>query len=334
MADQASRPPIHYDLAAPIIPTEAEPTCPVCRAAKRRFFASGYDYEMQTCANEWNFVECEACATVWLDPRPAISTLDVIYPASYYAYDMSTRLNPIVRKAKEIIDGLKFGSILGAIGRKPKSYLDVGCGDGRYLYSLAKAGVPRDNIYGLDLPSPGLKPLREAGFKVIEGRVEDCREIALGTLDLITIFHVIEHVANPVEVMQHLADWLAPGGVLAVETPNLDSMDARVFKRRFWGGYHIPRHWTLFTQPNLERALKSVGLEPIAVRYQTGHSFWLYSFHHYFKHRERDASPFLARRFDPMTSKVALAFFTGFDILRRTFGMRTSAMLVLARKPS
>ena len=70
----------------------------------------------------------------------------------------------------------------------------------------------------------------------------------------------------------------------------------------------------------------------VKVKYQTGHSFWLYSFHHRYKYGKGQKG--VAKWFDPMRSKFFLLFFTGFDILRRTFGARTSAMLMLARKPS
>jgi len=47
-------------------------------------------------------------------------------------------------------------------------------------------------------------------------------------------------------------------GALVVETPNLDSWDARLFKETWWGGYHIPRHWTLFDANSLRRLSNAV----------------------------------------------------------------------------
>jgi 2-polyprenyl-3-methyl-5-hydroxy-6-metoxy-1,4-benzoquinol methylase len=317
---------------APTISTRDEPSCPLCGGREKTPYAAGYDYELETCANRWTFVRCKSCSGVWLDPRPDETELSVIYPACYYAYDMSERLHPVIRWGKDTLDKLKFGSILRALDRKPQSYLDIGCGDGRYLRQFAARGVDKDRAVGIDLPSPSIPALRDQGYTVFEGRVEDCEEIAPGSLDLITIFHVIEHVADPVTVLRKLADWLAPGGVLAIETPNLNSWDARLFKSTYWGGYHIPRHWTLFNETSLRRAVESVGLEFVTLRYQTGHSFWLYSLHHHFKYGKSKAG--MARWFDPMRSKLFLLFFTGLDILRRTFGARTSAMLMLARKPA
>jgi hypothetical protein len=77
--------------------------------------------------------------------------------------------------------------------------------------------------------------------------------------------------------------------------------------------------------------LEDAGYDIVTVRYQTGHSFWMYSFHHLLKYRL--GKPRLARLFDPLKSLPLLVFFTGLDKLRSFFGAATSAVLVVARKP-
>ena len=163
--------------------------------------------------------------------------------------------------------------------------------------------------------------------------MEDCTEIADGSIDLATMFHVIEHVDDPGTVARRVAKWLTPGGVFAVETPNIDSYDARKFKQAFWGGYHIPRHWNLFSPVTLAKLLSDAGLEVVATKYQTGHSFWMYSYHHLTRFGpKQDVKG--AAKFNPFGgSLLRLAAFTGFDKMRAALGRKTSAMLMLARKP-
>lgn len=316
--------------AGPEIGVEPVPICAVCGSDRHRPDAAGYDYELSTCSNLWRFVACEECGQVRLHPRPSVEALRVIYPPTYYAYQYD-RIPALARRAKELLDGLKLRSVLRALDRLPGSFLDVGCGDGRYLEALARRGVARSGLFGLELDDSVVADLQRRGFGAWCERVEDCARFAPDSLDLITMFHVIEHLDAPDRVVERLASWLRPGGILALETPNLDSLDARLFRGGLWGGFHIPRHWHLFTPETLSRLLERLGLEVVDVRFQTGHSFWMYSLHHALLRRD-PPWPRLARRFDPLRSVVPLAAFTLFDKLRAALGFRTSAMLVIARK--
>ena len=315
---------------SPVIPVFAVPACMVCGESRSTMIAQGYDYEIQTCANLWSVWRCARCGASRLDPRPDVSALPVIYPSSYYSYAMSETLSPFVLWGKGVLDRLKFGAILRALRNPPRSFLDIGCGDGHYLKLIAKMGVAPDRIFGIELGAS--QALRESGFRIFDRRVEECDEIASRSLDLVTMFHVIEHVADPVLVLRRVCDWLSDEGILALETPNMDALDARLFRKSWWGGYHFPRHWVLFDPASIRTAIESAGLEIVSVRYQTGHSFWLYSFHHALRYNGRFPMPRLARLFDPLRSKLMLALFTALDILRRAVGMKTSAMLILARR--
>ena len=326
--------PLPAELAAssaPEIPTERVVACPVCGAEARAPFAEGYDYELGTCRNRWIFVQCRGCDHVWLDPRPALASLGVIYPGHYYAYDFGKRVHPIALRAKAWLDARKLAAIVRRMGRSPASYLDVGCGDGRFLRALERTGIPKSRLYGLELDSVVVDRLKAEGYAAECARIEDSTLVADGGVDLITMFHVIEHVADPVAVCRKLAHWLAPGGLLALETPNRISLDARLWHRTFWGGYHIPRHWQLFSTEGIIRVLADVGLEPAGVIYQTGHSFWLYSIHHWLRYGTL-RMPRVAKWFDPIGALMPLVLATGFDKIRAALGFRTSAVLVLARK--
>ena len=318
---------------SPTITTENVPACPVCGASDYSQFAVGFDYELLTCSNPWRFVQCRSCQHVWLNPRPAVAELGVVYPPTYYAYNYDT-INLIARKAKEMLDRRKIAKIVGHCPKAPKSYLDVGCGDGRFLRVMEQLGVPRSGLYGLELDKRVVERLRGQGYSgVFCERAEDVGSLPEGGIDLVTMFHVIEHVDNPGTVIGRVCRWLSPGGVFALETPNLDSLDARLFRRTYWGGYHIPRHWNLFTPAAISRLLKDNGLEVLATVFQTGHSFWMYSLHHAVRY-EGTSRPRAGAWFDPMKSLVGLAGFTAFDLLRGTLGSKTSAMLVICRKTS
>lgn len=325
--------------AAPLVESERVPDCPLCGSERQTRLASGYDYELRTCRNEWTFVRCasESCGHVWLNPRPAVSTLSVIYPPHYYAYHYEETVPSMALRIKNALDRRKFASITRALGRQLSSFVDVGCGDGRYLRFARMNGVKNDRNFGLELDQRTVDRLQAQGFVGLNRRVEDCREIADGTIDIATMFHVIEHVEDPAMVVRRMAGWLSPGGVLAVETPNIESLDARLFGRTFWGGYHIPRHWNMFSRRTLCQLMERAGLEIVGVYFQTGHSFWLYSVHHWLRYgpTQRLGGRMLSRMFDPfggVPALPALAAFTAFDKVRAGCGMQTSSMMVIGRK--
>ena len=316
---------------SPVISTEDVPLCPVCGSSEFSQFAVGFDYELLTCKNPWRFVQCSRCQHVWLNPRPAVSELTTIYPSSYYAYNYS-KINPVAREAKEWLDSRKIAKIVRACGQRPQSYLDVGCGDGRFLRTLEKLGVPRSKLYGLELDQAVVDHLRAEGYAgVFRERAEDSTSIPDGQIDLVTMFHVIEHVNDPGAVIRRISRWLSPTGVLALETPNLESWDARIFQRTYWGGYHIPRHWNLFMPTTVSHLLDRNGFQAVATIYQTGHSFWMYSFHHLARYHGA-SRPRLGKLFDPVRSLLGIGAFTGLDLARRACGARTSAMLLVCMK--
>lgn len=274
---------------------------------------------------------CCQCGHLWLNPRPAVSELEAIYPPTYYAYSYETAINPVARRAKAVLDAAKLRGILRSLDHAPRSYLDIGCGDGRFLRAMRAKGMSTRDIYGLELDGSVVANLSQDGFQVHQARVEDADAIPVGAVDLITMFHVLEHVPNPVVTVRRIVEWLSPGGVCAIETPNTDSMDARLFADGYWGGYHFPRHWHLFSTANLSSLLAREGLEVVVVRYQPGHSFWMWSVHHWLRYGRRQQR--LANRFNPFTGLIPIAGFTAFDKVRIALHRRTSAVLVVARKP-
>lgn len=322
-----------FDPSVPEIAVQPAGPCPVCDATARHVFARAYDYELLTCRNLWTFRRCSACGHVMLDPRPRDDTLSLIYPPEYYSYSISERVSPVALKGKEMLDGLKFRGILRHLAQPPSTYMDIGCGDGRYLrYLEKKLALPRDQLFGLELSGEVVDALRAQGYRAMNCTVEACDGIDAGSIDLVSMFHVIEHVSDPACTVRKIAGWLSPGGIVAIETPNLDSVDARLFRRTYWGGYHVPRHWHLFNPATLRRLLEDHGLQVLKMSYQTGHSFWMYSLHHLLRYG-RLRSKGLSAPFDPMgDGLVFLAAFTALDKLRASLGFRTSSVLAIARK--
>ncbi|HEY9712710.1 MAG TPA: class I SAM-dependent methyltransferase, partial [Chroococcales cyanobacterium] len=246
-------------------------------------------------------------------------------------YDQT--IHPLALKAKEILDKRKVKQWLSYRRGKELTFLDVGCGNGRYLKMLQALGYDRDKLYGVELSQQQVDRLNQEGYRAFYGRIEEVSQrLPQQSFDLIVILQVLEHVDNPAAVVSTLAQLLRPGGLLIIETPNTESLDLSLFKEKYWGGYHFPRHWNLFNCDNLNLMVEASGLKRRAVNFLPAHTFWIFSFHHLFV--DRWHNKFLADLFDPFKNIFLLSVFTGFDIVRAKLGFKTSNVQFIAERPS
>jgi len=305
--------------------------CGVCASEQCEHFADGKDFEYRTSDDTFQMMRCLNCGNVYLNPRPAIEELPVIYPSNYYAYNYEQSINPLALKAKDILDARKVKGWLKHLSTNQPRFLDIGCGNGRYLQMLHKLGVSKDNLYGVELSQSEVEGLNRDGFHGYYGRIEDVHnQLPSSSFDLIVMLQVLEHVDNPALVVRCLAGLLKPGGVLIIETPNTESIDVKMFKRSYWGGYHFPRHWNLFNKATLTRLAESNGLRIKEFNFLPAHSFWIFSFHHMFEDQWRQR--WLANIFDPCQNLFLLSIFTGVDIVRASLGFQTSNIQSVATK--
>jgi 2-polyprenyl-3-methyl-5-hydroxy-6-metoxy-1,4-benzoquinol methylase len=306
--------------------------CGVCHGEQSRLFANGRDFEYQTSDDDFKMVECIDCGNVYLNPRPTSGELDTIYPQNYYAYNYDSAINPLAIKAKVFLDQRKVKSWLKYVDAKLPRSMDVGCGNGRILEMLHSLGIAKQNLTGVEMHQGQIDRLNQQGYNGFFGRIEDVGDkLKTDSFDLIVMLQVLEHVENPDSCVKHLAQLLDKKGVLIIETPNTNSFDVRLFKERYWGGYHFPRHWNLFTVQTLERLGAQHGLQVDAVNFLPAHSFWIFSLHHLIE--EKWKQPAIAKFFNPLQNIPLLAVFTGFDIIRAKLGFQTSNVQIVFRKP-
>jgi 2-polyprenyl-3-methyl-5-hydroxy-6-metoxy-1,4-benzoquinol methylase len=136
--------------------------------------------------------------------------------------------------------------------------LDVGCGNGAHLLLLKRLGW---EVSGFDLSDHTAPEVRAAGIKVLTGRLEDLSSLQ-GRFELITMWHVLEHVDDPLAILRWLRQMLAPHGILMLEFPNSDSLAARLFGRN-WIAYDLPRHLSHYTPMTARRMLRAAGMEVV-----------------------------------------------------------------------
>jgi 2-polyprenyl-3-methyl-5-hydroxy-6-metoxy-1,4-benzoquinol methylase len=140
--------------------------------------------------------------------------------------------------------------------------LDVGAGRGRFVAAAANAGY---RASGIEPSDRGAGAARALGADVNQAGIEDAVMLP-GSLDAVTLWHVLEHVDDPAAALRRIASWLRPGGTLLVGVPNLASVQARIGGER-WYHLDVPRHRTHFTPGGLATLLNAAGFDVAATQH-------------------------------------------------------------------
>jgi SAM-dependent methyltransferase len=143
----------------------------------------------------------------------------------------------------------------------PARLLDAGAGRGRFVAAARRAGYDARGIE----PSPrGVAAARTAyGVELESVALEAARE---SELDVVTAWHVLEHLDDPGAALDRIQAWLRPGGTLLVGVPNLDSVQARLAGPR-WFHLDLERHRVHFTPRGLEALMRRHGFAPVRTRH-------------------------------------------------------------------
>jgi 2-polyprenyl-3-methyl-5-hydroxy-6-metoxy-1,4-benzoquinol methylase len=227
----------------------SDPPCPLCRSPRTALLFRKQQTAYRGCADcRFRF------ATPTVNPNLA-QTLDQ-YEDAYLQY-----------LAPDASDAANLGSLCQWMERFAplggSRLLDIGAGSGKLVRFLRARGVDAQGIE----PSRALFDCflsAETAFTC--AMLDDLRSPAGGPFDVVTAFDVIEHVADPVRFLGDLSALLAPGGLFLGSTPDVGSLVARTFGRR-WHFYY-PYHLSYFAPRTLARAAEPHGLRLLDCRHR------------------------------------------------------------------
>lgn len=313
--------------------TDCETTpCPLCGAVETRLIAQGMDTEYGTSELAFTFVDCKKCLNCYLNPRPRMDAAHLMYPGDYY-----TLAGRHGKKGSHLIATLKRRIIQRRLAffnelfmQKKASVLEVGCGDCALLIELKKT-YPQLACTGVDL-SFGKEHQQECqrlGITLMEQAVENV-QLQDRSYDLVIMNQIIEHLWSPLPVLQKLAAALRPGGLISIETVNLDGYDRRIFADGEWGGYYFPRHLNLFSHRTLSTLLEQNGFRVVRSYSLLAPIIWVFSLRAYLA-KHFGSLPRI-RRFLSDKNPLCLAIFTLIDTIALLFKKTTSNQKIIAKK--
>ena len=224
--------------------------CSVCAGDEARLLFRASDH---LTGNEFTLVRCYGCGSVYVNPRPGADGIGGYYPDAYYGQRHPFLAGLMMRFREQKLPRLE--------GR-PGRLLDIGCGGGDFILYCRQYGWL---VAGIEQQQSPIMALKQAlGIEVYEPA--QLAELPSDWFDVVTIWHVLEHVPDPAWTLANVQRVLKPGGTVLIEVPNFGGWQGRIGGPA-WFHLDVPRHLTHFERPTLGRLLVDRGLQP--VRWQT-----------------------------------------------------------------
>jgi 2-polyprenyl-3-methyl-5-hydroxy-6-metoxy-1,4-benzoquinol methylase len=205
--------------------------------------------------NQWRIYKCANCGLGVLDPRPGKDELDKLYSRDYF---QSHYNSPLALSSAQMKKRLRQEDHRLRFIRKFKTagkILDIGCGRGYFLLACRQAGY---KVEGIDISDAAADyVMAELKIRVNIGQIDQITFPA-GSFDIVTMWHSLEHAADPDLHLQSAEKWLKKNGLLVVDVPNYEGHDARKAWSD-WPHWDLPYHFYHFTKSSLLALLEKNG---------------------------------------------------------------------------
>ena len=211
---------------------------------------------------KFSLVKCKNCGLVYVNPRLTGKSLAELYEREYFSYYINTKSEGHKKREETFKTEIaELESLIEKLNVKRK-ILDVGCGGGFFLDSLDNSWEK----YGTEINPAAAKYGRDIfGIDILKGEL---REVNFPdeTFDVIKMRGTVEHLPKPTNELRESYRILHNGGLIAVNTPNIDSLCGRIYKGKFRMVDPI-HHIYYFSTKSLSLMLENVGFKVRKVSY-------------------------------------------------------------------
>nr|WP_262904479.1 class I SAM-dependent methyltransferase [Tamlana laminarinivorans] len=189
-------------------------------------------------------------------PQPSKEKLPEYYKSEDYISHTDAKRN-FFEKVYHLVRVYALNKKLSLINNyvsTDKNLLDVGCGTGDFLSVAIKNGW---QVSGVE-PNQQARDIANKKTNNAVFNVEKLKEFQEASFNVITLWHVLEHLPNIEEHIELFKKLLKPNGVLIIAVPNYKSYDAKHYKS-FWAAYDVPRHLWHFNKSSIKNLMESYG---------------------------------------------------------------------------
>ena len=186
--------------------------------------------------------ECNNCTLLFTQAVPEQKAMEPYYKSEAYISHTDSEkgiANKIYKLARRYTLKWKLNLIKVALGKEfdTINILDIGCGTGAFLNGAVEAGW---HVTGLE-PDDGARKVCRDKYQIEAEVPSKLFELPAQHFDVVTLWHVLEHVHQLHEYMAEIKRVLKPGGMTFIALPNYTSSDA-AFYHEYWAAYDVPRH--------------------------------------------------------------------------------------------
>jgi len=205
---------------------------------------------------------CSVCGAAVVDPSARRSNAQAYYEDEY-TLTQTSRSSAERHRIFRLPEYYRLLNEIGTVQPAPASWLDVGCDHGFFLDEARRAGY---TVEGVELASKARAYGLQMGLTI-----HASLELVHNSFDVISLWHVLEHIPDPRAMIEDLVSRLQPGGTLALRVPDAGSFWSRLLQQH-WIWFQPGVHVVHFTKNSIRVLLENAGLDVIAVRSQRPNS--------------------------------------------------------------
>lgn len=230
-------------------------TCPWCGNPTEHHYLKVKDYFLTK--EDFELYECDQCGLIFTVPRPAPDVIGKYYQSEDY-YSHQENQHGLIPRIYEKVKTINLrNKVKMAIGGLPKGrLLDIGCGVGDFLNQIQKQDW---EVMGIE-PSEDAKSIAKNRLGFCPLSPSDYSSLEDHSFDVITMWHVLEHVDDLKSQTKELTRLLKTGGRLIIALPNYQSFDCQYYKDH-WAAWDVPRHLNHFSSDCLQHIFSSIGFQ-------------------------------------------------------------------------
>ena len=245
--------------------------CPVCASTECREVLKAKDYTVS--GELFSIWQCKDCSLRFTQDVPDTDSISPYYQAESYISHTDTKkglINRLYHAVRQRTLRHKRKLVEKMTRLNTGHLLDLGSGTGAFANEMQQH---QWKVTGVE-PDANARNTAKQRYGLTVSSPDDFWALPAATVDVVTMWHVLEHVHRLQEYMQQLKKILKPGGCILIAVPNYTAREAKVYGE-YWAAYDVPRHLYHFSPDSMEMLVHKNGLQLKSYRPMWYDSFYI-----------------------------------------------------------